>query len=161
WKPDPDTGSWSNVYTLIDFRRVDDLRYSDLHVLAGYSPNDVFQETRVPSPEQAAALITGLGLSATVPEADYREVGARLIEALRDGRDLVEAEKSHIDGAEYQRSAATITFDRAEARLVAKYRDTRPGLKRLRLEVGWTDLYCEEDADLIEAKRSAAHPYVR
>ncbi|WP_433494516.1 hypothetical protein ACQP26_29280 [Micromonospora sp. CA-248089] len=162
WQPEPDTGSWSNVYTLVDFRRVHDLRYSDLQVLAGYSPRDVFQETRVPRPEQAAALIAGLGLTATEAiEENHEHAGDRLIKALGSDQELFSAEESHTDTTTYERSAATVTVRRAEARLVAKYRATLPELMRLRLAVGWTDLYCIEDGDLIEAKRSASHSYVR
>ena len=56
-----------------------------------------------------------------------------------------------------------VTLHRVEARFVARYRQTLPNGqdKRLRLAVDWTDLYIVEDADLIEAKRSAAHRYVR
>lgn len=161
WVPDPATGSWSNVYTLLDFRRVEDLYYSDLHLLAGYSPKDVFQETRVPSPEQAAAIITGLGLWGSLPEQERQRIGGRSIEASGNGRELINPEASHTDLTEYERSAATITARREEARLVARYRATQPGLMRLRLDVGWTDLYCVEEADLIEAKSAATHPYVR
>ncbi|MCM0674661.1 hypothetical protein NCC78_08165, partial [Micromonospora phytophila] len=162
WQPDPETGSWSNVYTLVDFRRVHDLPYSVLHVLAGYSPRDVFQETRVPRPEQAAALIAGLGLSVTVAvEENHEDAGDRLIKALGSDQELFSAEENHTDVTTYERSAGTVTVQRAEARLVAKYRATLPELMRLRLAVGWTDLYCIEDGDLIEAKRSAAHAYVR
>lgn len=46
---------------------------------------------------------------------------------------------------------------------MARYRQTLPAAqtKRLRLAVGWTDLYVIDKADLIEAKRSAGHRYVR
>ncbi|MEU5725049.1 hypothetical protein ABZ783_24960 [Micromonospora sp. NPDC047738] len=73
WKPDPKTGGWSNVYSVLDFHPVDDLSYSDIQVLAGYKPRDVFQETRVPSSEQAAALIVGLGLGGGDSEHHHAE----------------------------------------------------------------------------------------
>jgi hypothetical protein len=76
---------------------------------------------------------------------------------------VVDAEASHVESSEYERKPGTVTLHRAEARLVARYRQTLPEAqaKRLRLAVGWTDLYCVKDADLIEAKRSAEHRYVR
>lgn len=79
------------------------------------------------------------------------------------GSAIVDAEASHTTSSEYQRQAATVTIRRVEAQLVARYRQTlpEPQAKRLRLAVGWTDLYRVEDADLIEAKRSGEHRYVR
>jgi hypothetical protein len=55
-----------------------------------------------------------------------------------------------------------VTVWRVEAQFVARYRQTlpEPQAKRLRLAVGWTDLYRLEDADLIESKRSGEHRYV-
>lgn len=56
-----------------------------------------------------------------------------------------------------------MTVIRGEARLVARYLETLPPVKatRLRLSVGLTDLYDTETADIIEAKVSADHHYVR
>ncbi|MEV0396868.1 hypothetical protein [Polymorphospora rubra] len=164
WKPDPKAGSWSNVYSVLDFRRVTDLTYSEIQVLAGYSANDVFQETRVPDAERSAALIQGLGLNAAPEEAEEDAQAEReLLEALRNRPEVFEAEAMHVESAEYQRSVKTVTVRRVEARLMAKYRDSLPTgqRKRLRLAVGWTDLYDLAGADLIEAKRSARHRYVR
>ncbi|WP_223874731.1 hypothetical protein [Salinispora oceanensis] len=164
WEPDTKTGGWSNVYSVLEFQRVQDLTYSDIQVLAGYSPNDVFQETRVPNVERSTALIVGLGLNATPDEAE-KDVQAerKLLEALGGRPEVFEAEAMHTESAEYQRSVKTVTVRRVEARLMARYRDSLPTGqgKRLRLAVGWTDLYDLAGADLIEAKRSASHRYVR
>jgi len=165
WKPDPKTGGWSNVYSVLDLQPVHDLRYSEIQVLAGYSPRDVFQETRVPSPEQAAALITGLGLDDS--GSDYHDEDSfaeqALIDALNRDSAIYDAEGNYTDTTEYERKAGTVTRKRAEARLVARYRPTLPDAPahRLKLDIGWSDVYIIEDADLIEAKRSAAHRYVR
>ncbi|MDP9798772.1 hypothetical protein J2S43_007284 [Catenuloplanes nepalensis] len=164
WHPDPKTGSWSNVYTVLDFERVTDLRYDEIRALAGYSPNDVFQETRVPRSDQAAALIDGLGLSVEEnPEQTDARDEARLLRALNGQDDLFEAESHHTDTSEYDLPGRKITLQRAEARLVARYRNTLsdPQAWRLRLDVGWTDLFDPARADLIEAKRSASHRHVR
>jgi hypothetical protein len=76
---------------------------------------------------------------------------------------VVDAEASNTDSTQYQREAGTVIVQRQESRFVARYRQTLPDTqaKRLRLTVGWTDLYLVETADLIEAKRSAGHRYVR
>jgi hypothetical protein len=37
WRPDPDTGSWSNVYSVLGFTRVDNITYQDIRAIAGYS----------------------------------------------------------------------------------------------------------------------------
>ncbi|GIG89252.1 hypothetical protein [Plantactinospora endophytica] len=165
WQPDPKTGGWSNVYSVVDFRLVHDLGYSEIQVLAGYKPRDVFQETRVPSPEQAAALIAGLGLDGADSGHDDEDALAEetLVAALNDGSVIFDAEGNHTDTTEYERKAGKVILRRAEARLVARYRQTLPDSQahRLKLDVGWSDLYIIEDADLIEAKRSAAHRYVR
>lgn len=67
-------------------------------------------------------------------------------------------------GSEHdERLAATVVIKRAEAQLVARYRQTLPEdqVKRLRLSSGWTDLYVVGEGDLIEAKSGATHQYVR
>lgn len=164
WDPHPKTGSWSNVYSVVEFRRVDDVAYSDIQVIAGYSPNDVFQETRVPNVERSAALIAGLGLNGASREAEEDALAERRLVAALSGRpEVFNAEAMHTESTAYQRSAETVTVRRVEARLVARYRDSLPSGQghRLRLAVGWTDLYDLSGADLIEAKRSAGHRYVR
>jgi hypothetical protein len=166
WKPDPKTGSWSNVYTVVGFRLVTDLTYEAIRRLANYAEKDVFQETRVPRSDQAEALIKGLALDiptdGEVQEEEAR-YEARLLKALDSVGELSEIEVYHVDGGRYELRAKSVGFSRAEARLVAKYLKTLPQgqVKRLRLSVGWTDLYDVVGQDLIEAKRSAAHRYVR
>jgi hypothetical protein len=163
WRPDPKTGSWSNVYSVLGFTRVDDITYQDIQAIAGYSPRDVFQETRVSRPEQATALIAGLGLPTGAQAEEERLAGERLMWALSSESSIVGAEASHTKTSQYERSARTVTLQRLEARLVAKYCDSLPGVehKRLQLASGWSDLYLVETADLIEAKASAEHGYVR
>lgn len=164
WTPDPKNGSWSTLYTVLDFERVRGLGYDELRVMAGYGPGDRFQDTRVPSAEVAAALITGLGLDSVDTDEEDELAGQVLADALNHvGERVFEAEGHHTETSEYYRDAALVTLRRSEARLVARYRQSLPDGqgKRLRLAVGWTDLYHTESADLIEAKRSAAHRFVR
>jgi hypothetical protein len=89
------------------------------------------------------------------------------------GHGLPDQEKSRLtapsrpprrrDTTQYQREPGTVIVQRQESRFVARYRQTllATQAKRLRLAVGWTDLYIVDTADLIEAKRSAGHRYVR
>lgn len=76
---------------------------------------------------------------------------------------VVDAEASNTGSTEYQREPGTVVVQRQESRFVARYRQTLPvaQAKRLRLAVGWTDLYLVDTADLIEAKRSAEQRYAR
>jgi hypothetical protein len=76
---------------------------------------------------------------------------------------VVDAEASNTDSTQYEREPGTVIVQRQESRFVARYRQTLPAAqaKRLRLAVGLSDLYVIDTADLIEAKRSARHRYVR
>jgi hypothetical protein len=68
---------------------------------------------------------------------------------------------SHVESTEYERKAGKVIVRRGEAQLVALHRQTLPESKALLLSVGRTDLYLVEEGDLIEAKVSARHRYVR
>jgi hypothetical protein len=74
---------------------------------------------------------------------------------------VVEAEASHVESTEYERKAGTVVVRRGEAQLVTLYSQTIPASNALLLSVGRTDLYIVEEGDLIEAKVSAGHRYVR
>lgn len=60
WTPDPERGSWTNVYSVLDFRQHPDLTYTDIQQAAGYSSGDMFQATRVVSPDRSAAMVNRL-----------------------------------------------------------------------------------------------------
>ena len=106
-------------------------------------------------------------LSAPITESgqddEDRRADEALERALATDAAVVDAEASNTDSTQYQREAATVTVERKESQFVARYRQTLPTAeaKRLRLAVGLTDLYLVDTADLIEAKRSPAHRYVR
>lgn len=166
WPPKPGRGSWSNVYSVLDFRRVGDLLYRDIQLPLGYSPSYLFYRTRVTTAEQAAGLISSLGLDhepAADQDVEDRRAGESLERALASDSVVVDAEVSHTDTAEYTREPGTVMVQRLESRFVARYWQVLPDVqaKRLRLSVGLTDLYLVDTADLIEAKRSADHRYVR
>jgi hypothetical protein len=166
WPPEPGEDSWSNVYSVLDFRRVSDLLYRDIQLPLGYSPRYMFYRTQVTTSEQAAALIASLNLApdeASDPSEEDRRADEALARALATDSAVVDAEASNADSTQYQREPGTVNVQRQESRFVARYRQTLPAAqaKRLRLAVGWTDLYLVDTADLIEAKRSAGHRYVR
>jgi hypothetical protein len=105
----------------------------------------------------------GLGSDIDDPEKEEQRAAEALLRALASDSTVVEAEASHVESTQYERKAGNVTVWRGEAQLVARYRRTLPDTqaKRIRLAVGWTDLYRVKEADLIEAKVSARHRYVR
>jgi hypothetical protein len=76
---------------VVSFTRVHGITYQDIQGIAGYSRRDALHETRVPRPEQAAALIADFGLPTGNQEAEERLAGEGLIQAL--------SSKSRIVGA--------------------------------------------------------------
>jgi hypothetical protein len=164
--PEPGEDSWRNVYSVLDFRRVSDLLYRDIQLPLGYSPGYMFYQTHITTIEQAAALFSSLNLAADEaddPSEEDRRADEALARALATDSAVVDAEASNTDSTQYERQPGTVIVRRQESRFVARYRQTLPDAqaKRLRLAVGWTDLYVIDTADLIEAKRSARHRYVR
>jgi len=163
---EPGEDGWTNVYSVQNFRRESDLLYRDIQLPLGYSPSYMFNQTQVTTSEQAAALISMLNLNldeVTDPSKEDQRADEALARALARDSAVVDAEASNTDGTQYEREPGTVIVRRQESRFVARYRQTLPAAqaKRLRLEVGWTDLYIIDTADLIEAKRSAGHRYVR
>ncbi|GAA2388023.1 hypothetical protein Cme02nite_22900 [Catellatospora methionotrophica] len=110
----------------------------------------------------AADLATGL-----IPQPDVaaqdESAAVDLLAALGVLTEIVEAEKSHVTSATYERAAATVVVLRAEAALVSRYRHSISGSgdHRLRSAVGHTDLYLSREGEIIEAKSGASHRYVR
>lgn len=158
WHPDPKTGSWSNVYTVLDFERVTDLRYDEIRALAGYSPNDVFQETRVPRSDQAAALIDGLGLSVEEnPEQTDARDEARLLRALNGQDDLFEPKATiRIPVSTTCPAGRSLSSVRRRGSSLATGTLCPTRRHGVFARCGWTDLFDPARADLIE--RSAQPP---
>jgi hypothetical protein len=97
-----------------------------------------------------------------VDDNEEQRAAETLLRVLASDSTVVDAEASHAGSTYYKRQARTVTVWRGESQLVARYRQTLPEqAKRLRLDIGWTDLYRVKEADLIEAKVSAEHRYVR
>ncbi|MEU7872802.1 hypothetical protein [Dactylosporangium sp. NPDC049140] len=92
-----------------------------------------------------------------------KEAEVKLLAALGLPAELAKAENVHVTSAIYERTPGTVVVRRAEAVLVALYRQSVAGLgdHRLRTAVGFTDLYLSDSGDIIEAKRGSEHRYVR
>jgi type I restriction-modification system DNA methylase subunit len=60
WPPDPGSRSWINVYTVVDFRRLNGPDYPQLRRWVGSNERDVFQSARVLTPKKSAAVLHGL-----------------------------------------------------------------------------------------------------
>lgn len=91
------------------------------------------------------------------------ETEVQLLTALGLPAELAKAENIRVTSATYERTYGVVVIRRAEAVLVALYRQSVRGLGdyRLRTAVGFTDLYLSDEGDIIEAKRSSEHRYVR
>jgi hypothetical protein len=112
------------------------------------------------------ALLEATGLSdlaADIHGLNEQQAAYAIISALARDSTVVDAEAGNVESTEYERMSATVIVRRGEAQLVGRYLRTLPPGKaiRLQLAVGWTDLYDEETGDIIEAKVSAEHGYVR
>jgi hypothetical protein len=156
---------WGVVYTILEIVPENEVVAGDIRLTPGYSPTG-FETLKVTSPQETASLISafGFGVEDTENAKDKEEQTAEaLIHALNTGSNLIAAEANHVSGTEYQRTPGNVIVRRGEAQLVSTYLRTLPAhkAKRLQLAVGLTDLYDEETADIIEAKVSAEHRYVR
>lgn len=106
------------------------------------------------------AIAWGGGDEAVREESQAAET---LMRALAEDSSVVKAESSNTEATEYERTPGRVIVRRGEAQLVGRFLQTIATDKatRLQLAVGFTDLYDQETGDLIEAKVSAEHRYVR
>ncbi|MBW6432726.1 hypothetical protein KZ829_03095 [Actinoplanes hulinensis] len=163
WPPKTGDTGWLNVYTLTAFQRIGDVRYPELRAWVASAEKDIFQSARLLDSAKSAAVIAGLGVTTEADlAAEDRLAEIDLLAAL-GADEVVDAEQVHVDSTSYERTAGTVLVRRAEARLVARYRESlgSTGNHRLKSAVGFTDLYLNDDSDIIEAKRSAEHRYIR
>ncbi|MFG1607441.1 hypothetical protein [Actinoplanes sp. NPDC049265] len=110
----------------------------------------------------AADLATGFASQPDHAVQD-QQAGEALLAALGIPAEIVDAEKTHVTSTSYERTSGTVVVRRAEAALLARYRQSIAGSgdHRLLSAVGHTDLYIIETGEIIEAKRGAVHRYVR
>ncbi len=165
WDPDPDKGSWRNIYSLQGLDRVR-IPYEEIWELPGFSHGDNFMGMRILNPEKARAVTEGLRIqTADADPGPTVEEAARLaLLAASTGR-ITAAEAFSTDRTSYQRPAGTVYVQRAESLLITAFRDSLPGDPgiTLRTPTGLADFYDPEPggALLVEAKSSARHAYVR
>lgn len=165
WDPDPDKGSWLNIYSLQGLDRVR-IPYKEIWALPGFTRGDNFQGMRPLSPADGRTLIEALKIETSGSDADPTAEEARRLALLaaRAGQ-VTAAERFSTDGTSYQQPAGTVRVRREESLLITAYRASLPDDPdlTLRTPTGLADLYAPgpDGALLLEAKSSARHAYVR
>ncbi|WP_229696892.1 hypothetical protein [Streptomyces lasiicapitis] len=164
WTPDPDKGSWRNVYSLLSFRHTE-IPYSEIWDLPSFNAGDNFMGLRVLEGDKADEILQGLGIG-TVTEARRKLArDAEVANAIATGTRVVPVEGVHTSTAAYRRDEREIQVLRAEALLVNEYKATLTGVEvtRLRTPSGITDLHVTgpDGTEVIEAKSSGDHIHVR
>jgi hypothetical protein len=162
WTPDPDKGSWCNVYSLLSFQETR-IPYTELWALPGFTAGDNFMGLRFLNDERSTAILQGLRIETQTSDASDAAAEISTAQAL-SGTHIVPVEAVNTTTTGYERSGSVLVH-RAEALLVQAYREAMPhvAFERLRTPVGITDLYTEsnDDVDIVEAKRGADHRYIR
>lgn len=162
WDPHSERGSYRNVYSLLAFQTTT-IPYEEVWDLPGFNVGDMFMGLRFLDPDKSASVLDGLAIETATAAISGAEEERRLAAAL--GATLVAPEAMNTTSTTYNRPGGTTLVHRAEALLVAAYRDTLDDadVGRLRTSTGITDLYIRSDSgvELVEAKRSADHGFVR
>ncbi|MGV9387407.1 hypothetical protein ACWDRB_67400 [Nonomuraea sp. NPDC003707] len=165
WDPHPDRGSWRNVYSLLSFQPTE-IPYAEIWDLPGFNPGDNFMGMRFLDEEKGAAIIEGLGIETLTSLTEAARQEQQVTATLTDpGTLVIDPEAVNVTHTSYSRSGGTTLVHRAEALLVQHYRATLNGTetRRIRTPAGITDLYVVtgDRVEIIEAKRSASHAFVR
>jgi hypothetical protein len=164
WDPHSERGSYRNVYSLLNFQATF-IPYEEIWDLPGFNAGDNFMGLRFLDADKSATVLAGLRIHTATEVERTAEQDQYLAEALGPGS-VIGVEAVNVTGTSYQRLAGTTLVHRAEALLVAAYRASLEGTRdvgRVRTPSGVTDLYVVEEgeAEIVEAKRSADHAYVR
>jgi hypothetical protein len=150
------------VYSLISFEETN-IPYAEIWELPGFNRGDNFMGLRFLSKDASATVLQGLRIETQTSDAADDAVERSLTQAL-SGAKIMDLEAINTATATYMRSGSVLVH-RAEALLVAAYRESMPDVsfRRLRTAAGVTDLYVDGDAkvEIVEAKRAADHGYVR
>ncbi|QES46097.1 hypothetical protein DEJ49_19630 [Streptomyces venezuelae] len=164
WTPDPDKGSWRNVYSLLSFRHTE-IPYSEIWELPSFNVGDNFMGLRVLAGSKADEVLQGLGITTVTENRRKLARDAEVASAIAQGTLVVPVEAVHASTAVYRRDEREIQVLRAEALLVREYKATLAGAEvtRLRTPSGVTDLHVTgpDGTEIIEAKSSGDHNYVR
>lgn len=169
WSPDVDKGSWHNVYSVLSFTPTD-LPYDNLQAALGVKPTDNFMGMRVIRDERVATIVDALGLATITADrattTQMQRVAADLAARYQTGQ-IIAPEAANVGSTTYLRAQQQIIARRTESLLVDAYKRSLPAaatINRIRCQGGLTDLYvgsANGDFDLLEAKASADHAYIR
>ncbi|TCC19447.1 hypothetical protein [Kribbella speibonae] len=165
WRPDPERGSWLNVYSLRAFQ-VTQIPYTELRPLVDSAPNDPFMRLRAVREDRVETVLEGLGIATIENDRRELEMARRTAMDLVSGSSKIAMERVNVESSGYSRMARDIEIRRTEAVLVHVYSQSlAPGVRlgRNRCSAGVTDLYVEagDTCELIEAKSRSSHRYVR
>ncbi len=165
WKPDPDRGSWHNVYSLLDFQPTD-IPYEEIWALEGFTEGDNFMRLRFLDDEKSAVILSGLRITTSAELAAQAAAEAGLAAAFEAKGKLVPPEAVNVGSTSYDITTRHVLVNRSEALLVESYRQSLPAQltpQRLRTRVGVTDLYITgpDFVEIVEAKAGATHRHVR
>jgi len=163
--PDPEKGSWLNVYSLIGFEPTA-IPYEEIWALDGFNEGDNFMGLRFLDKDKGQVVLDGLRITTATRCADAAAAERALAASLAPTGKLVPPESVNVAGTSYEAPLRHVLVNRAEALLVKSYRDSLPPnleVNRLRLPVGVTDLHVTGPGlvDVVEAKAGIDHRYVR
>jgi hypothetical protein len=143
------------VYSLISFEETS-IPYAEIWELPGFNRGDNFMGLRFLSKDASATVLQGLRIETQTSDAADVAVERSLTQAL-SGAKIMDLEAINRATATYMRSGSVLVH-RAEALLVAAYRESMPDVsfRRLRTAAGVTDLYVDGDAkvEIVEATRA-------
>lgn len=161
WTPHPDRGSYSNVYSLRDFRPAD-IPYEEIWDLPGFNVGDNFMGARFLDGDKADELLDGLHIvSGTSVEMEAAEA-AQLV-ARADVR-FVPGEAVNVLVTTAHPPTEPLVVRRLEAQLVRAYSEWLDvPTQRIRCTAGVTDLVINRDdgLEVIEAKAAISRGAVR
>ncbi|GAB3473991.1 hypothetical protein [Nocardiopsis coralliicola] len=167
WRPDPEKGSWCNVYSLTAFEWIG-IGYEAVWALPGFKSKDNFMGMRVLSDELGQILLEGLGIEVGSPEEQLRDLieqEEKTAERFLQSAKVIDPERVRTRTTTYEKAAGGITLRRAEGLLLDAYMGTLHDVpaKRTSSSAGISDLYLRRSAEveLIEAKSGSSRQYVR
>jgi hypothetical protein len=164
WAPDPDRGSFHNVYSLLTFQKVQ-VPYEEIWALPSFNTGDNFMGLRFLDEEKGAEILDGLRIDSVVATQQAAQQELALAATLAAGQPML-PEAVNTTTTSYTKTAGTVVVHRAEALLVQEYIATLNGTSTSRFKTpdgGIADLFVigPEGAEVIEAKRSADRTLVR
>jgi hypothetical protein len=164
WVPDPASGGWSNVYSLLTFAHVS-IPYDEVWRLPGFNEGDNFVGLRFLDDQKGQDVLDGLRIDTRTSAEQEALDEQAVVDALRAKTQIIESEAVRISETSYERRPGTTIVHRAEALLVAEYEATLTSLsvKRTRTPAGVTDLYVTgpDGVEVIEAKSGSDRRFVR